>query len=173
VDGVGVGTSIHESTPHPGITGRLVPSRVHDALERRDRTEQAWPGQVMYLLRRLDAKQVGGVALSDTEKLLQTQALNAIKGFARDVDVGLDALKVERDGELKAVAEGKKSGTVAEEDAAKRTKAAQDKFKAAFGALVDEKLSAPAFVTACEKTARHGVQAGYALHEAASTEVPS
>ncbi len=163
VDGVGVGTSIHESTPFAGIMGRMVPSRVHDALERRDKTESSWPGQVIYLLRRLDERVAENEPLSDTEKLLQSKAHQLLTGWAREVDAGLDGLKASRDEQLRSLADQKKNGTISDDEHARATKAAQDGFRQAFERLVNEKLADPKFVAECKKLAEYGAQNGYSL----------
>lgn len=164
VDGVGVGTSIHEATNTPGILGRMVPSRVLDALDRRDKTEASWPGEVIYLLRRVDerASQLEDAAeLSDTDKFLQGEAFSLLQSFARGIDAKLDVMKADRDAKLTALA-GQKA-TMPADEFTTQSKAIGDEFKAGFEKLVAESLADPDFVSKCKALAETGVKAGYAL----------
>jgi hypothetical protein len=164
VDGVGVGGAIHETTPLPGIMGRMEPSRVIDAHERATQTEMSWPGQVIYLLRRLDSVEGSSKELNDTERALQSRAHGLLRTWAEGVDSKLDPLKAKRDSELASLREKKESFSA--QEFTTKSKAVESEFKAAFEQMVNEELASPTFVAKSQELAELGAASGYPLRVA-------
>lgn len=165
VDGVGVGGAIHKRTEMSGIMGALEPEKVRDALSRRDKNDMAPPGQVTYLLRRLDAREGQGERLTDIDRSLQSRALNLLRPFFDRVDAKMDGLKATRNAEIADAKQKKDAGTLDDAGYQAALSKARGDFAKAFEAAIDSELQEPGFVGHCNALIELAKNHGYPPRE--------